>query len=236
MPLLAFIPVYRTLCALDPISFIYPNFLLYTNQRNATREYWEKNLKIDTSVIHEPTHLPAILAKDFSMESLKKATEGFRYPAVVRGIFNNTPAMEKWASLDYLPSRIGKFQIPVIREAIVGKVQNNRVTLPFEEAFTEIITNVDSKMYLFFPVKSRFNFNGSDVGSLEALQNEINDIVREDLELDRIWKGFGTKAHSTFFGSQLIIGQGSDNSEKTTGTGWHCAAGNNWYLMIMASF
>jgi len=235
MPLLAFVPVYRTLSALDPITFIYPNFLLFTSQRNTTREYWEKNLKIDTSIIHEPTHLPVILAKDFSMKSLKKATEGFRYPAVVRGLFNNTPAMDKWASLEYLPSRIGKFQIPVIREAIVGKVQNNRVTLPFEEAFTEIITNVDSKMYLFFPVKSRFNFNGSDVGSLEALQNEINDIVREDLELDRIWKGFGTKAHSTFFGSQLIIGQGSEDSEKTTGTGWHCAAGNNWFVQVMGT-
>ncbi len=205
--LFVFVPVYRTLSALDPVHFIFPNFLLFTNQRNATRAYWEKHLKIDTNIIHEPTHLPVINAADFTMESLKRATENWRYPAVVRGLFNNTPAMEKWPTLDYLPSRIGHFQIPVVRNAIVGQVQNDRVTQSFSEAFTEIITNPDSKHYLFFPVKSRFNFNGSDIGSLEALQEEINKIALEDLQLERIWPGFGTKIHKTYFGSQLIIGQ-----------------------------
>jgi hypothetical protein len=57
--------------------------------------------------------------------------------------------------------------------------------------------------------------------------------VKEDLEIDkRIWNGFGTKAHSTFFGSQFVIGQGTNDTDATTGTGWHCAFGNNWFAQV----
>eukprot|EP00595_Chromulina_sp_UTEXLB2642_P000239 CAMPEP_0196762986 /NCGR_PEP_ID=MMETSP1095-20130614/3169_1 /TAXON_ID=96789 ORGANISM="Chromulina nebulosa, Strain UTEXLB2642" /NCGR_SAMPLE_ID=MMETSP1095 /ASSEMBLY_ACC=CAM_ASM_000446 /LENGTH=219 /DNA_ID=CAMNT_0042115205 /DNA_START=428 /DNA_END=1087 /DNA_ORIENTATION=+ len=105
--------------------------------------------------------------------------------------------------------------------------------MSFDESYNEIIANEDSKMYLFFPVKSRFNFNGSDAGSLDQLQDAVNDVVLEDLQIDKlIWNGFGTKKHSTYFGSQLIIGRGSNDSTETTGTGWHCAAGNNWFVQV----
>jgi hypothetical protein len=229
---IAAFPVLRTRNAWDPIHYIYPNFLLFTPYRNTTREYWEKNIVIDKAVIREPTHIPEIYAQDFSYNALKAATDGFRHPAVVRGFFNGTPAMTKWITVDYFPSRLGKFNVPVVHEALVGKLQNNRSVQSFADAFGEIITNEHSKSYLFFPVKSRFNFNGSDLGSIDALQNEVNAIVREDLELDRIWKGFGTKSHKSYHGSQLIIGQGSDDIAQTTGTGWHCAAGNNWFVQV----
>lgn len=41
-----------------------------------------------------------------------------------------------------------------------------------------------------------------------ALQKELNKLTLEDLELDRIWPGFGTKSHKTYFGSQFVIGKG----------------------------
>jgi hypothetical protein len=192
---------------------------------------WNKLVQIDTNIIREPAHVPVILAKDYTFDALRKATENWRYPAIVRGLFNNTVGMNKWSTPDYLPSRLGEFTVPVVRGAVVGKVQNDRVNMKFKEAFDELVGDPESKYYLFFPVKSRFGFNGSDIGSLKALQDAVNDVVLNDLELKRIWPGFGTKAHSTFFGSQIIVGQGTDD-ETTTGTGWHCAMGNNWFIQV----
>jgi len=141
--------------------------------------------------------------------------------------------VSKWSDPEYLPSLIGEFKIPVVRTATYGTLQNDRTIMPFEEVFKEIVADEKSKMYVFFPVKSRFNFNGSELGALNALQEKLNEITLRDLELHRIWKGFGTIAHSTYFGSQLIVGRGSNDSDDTTGTGWHCAAGNNWFIQVV---
>ena len=58
----------------------------------------------------------------------------------------------------------------------------------------------------------KLHWNHSELGALEKLQNDINEVVLNDLDLDRIWPGFGTKVHKTFYGSQLIIGRGSNDS------------------------
>lgn len=135
-----------------------------------------------------------------------------------------------------MASHIGQFEIPVVRDATYGTLQNDRSVVTFEEAYSEILSNPTSKQYLFFPVKSRFSFNHSELGALEKLQDAINEVVRNDLDLDRIWHGFGDKkSHSTFYGSQLIMGRGSNDTESTTGTGWHCAAGNNWFIQVKGS-
>jgi len=171
---------------------------------------------------------------EFSMEKLRELTNNWRSPAIVRNMFAGTPAYDKWGVDGYLSSKIGDYLIPVVRNAKYNTLQNDRAVIPFREAFTEIVSDADSKMYMFFPVKSRFSFNHSELGALEELQNKVNEVVLEDLEIDkRIWNGFGTNKHSTYFGSQLIIGQGSNDPKETTGTGWHCAAGNNWFVQAI---
>lgn len=103
------------------------------------------------------------------------------------------------------------------------------------EAYEEILANVDSKQYLFFPVQSRFNFNATynDIEKAKQLKKDINQLVLDDLEIHkRIWNGFGTSSHRTYFGSQLIMGRGVNDSAYTTGTGWHCAMGNNWFIQV----
>ncbi|CAM9515068.1 unnamed protein product, partial [Ectocarpus fasciculatus] len=182
----------------------------------------------------DPIHVPTIDAKDYSFESIRRATDNFRYPAVVRGLFNGAPAMEKWKDVNYLNSKIGHFTVPVVKKAVYGTLQNDRGIMPFSEAHTDIMTNEDSKMYLFFPVQSRTNFNGSDLGQAEKLKKAINDLVREDLQLSsKIWNGFGSENHKNYFGAQLIIGRGTNDTESTTGTGWHCAVGNNWFAQVV---
>jgi hypothetical protein len=105
----------------------------------------------------------------------------------------------------------------------------------FGDAFRAMYNSEYSLQYLFFPVKSRFTFNGSEAGSLEELHAKCNEITLRDLELHRIWPGFGTKAHTSFFGSQFVIGKSAEGgglNKNTTGSDWHCAIGNNWFIEV----
>ena len=231
------VPLWQTYKVNDPLSYLKPNLMLFTNMRDQTREEWKKVLKFNEGVQEYPSHVPTIEAKDYTFERLRQATENWRYPAVVRGMFADSPAATKWPTADYLSSKIGDFIVPVVRNGVVNTLQNDRGLMTFREAYADIFEKEDSKMYMFFPVKSRFNFNHSDVGTMEALSEKINQVVLEDLQIDqRIWKGFGTKNHKGYYGSQLIIGKGSNTTEKTTGTGWHCAPGNNWFAQVRMSF
>ena len=225
-------PVWKTIQSGDPLSYMYPNFLLFTPHRNETRAQWKSVLKYSDK-IYEPEKVPEMKYADFTMEKLKKATNNWRSPAIVRGLFSGSPAAEKWGIDGYLSSKIGDFLIPVVGNARYNTLQNNRSVIPFREAFTEIVSDPNSKMYMFFPVRSRFSFNHSELGTLAELEKRINQVVLEDLEIDkRIWPGFGTSKHSTYFGAQLIVGRGSADVKETTGTGWHCAAGNNWFAQV----
>jgi hypothetical protein len=236
--IVALVPVYWTILSGDPLVHMYPNFLLFTPFREEVRALWLKHLVIDKGVKRTPTHIAEIQAEDYSYETLKYATENFKHPAVVRGLFLGTSAADKWPTPGYLSSKIGKYDIPVVRTALYNTLQNDRYTTTFGEAYEEILADDTSKMYLFFPVQSRFNFNASKSSEedMAALKTAVNKVVVEDLEIDkRIWSGFGTAKHTTFYGSQLIAGRGSNDSDYTTGTGWHCAIGNNWFVQVAGS-
>eukprot|EP00603_Paraphysomonas_imperforata_P007424 CAMPEP_0114429166 /NCGR_PEP_ID=MMETSP0103-20121206/9329_1 /TAXON_ID=37642 ORGANISM="Paraphysomonas imperforata, Strain PA2" /NCGR_SAMPLE_ID=MMETSP0103 /ASSEMBLY_ACC=CAM_ASM_000201 /LENGTH=361 /DNA_ID=CAMNT_0001598461 /DNA_START=24 /DNA_END=1109 /DNA_ORIENTATION=+ len=226
------VPVMKTLFAGDPLSYMYPNMLLFTPFREEAKAAWKEVLVVDTAVKRAPTQIPEINAEDYSFESLRAATDNFRHPAVVRGFFKGTNAAEKWMDPEYLNAKIGDYEIPVVMKAEYNTGQNERSVMPFRDAYTDILKDENSKKYLFFPVKSRENFNHSKVGTNAALMEKINEVVHEDLDLDRIWKGFGGSNHRTFFGSQLVVGRGSNDSDATTGTGWHCAVGNNWFAQV----
>lgn len=119
--------------------------------------------------------------------------------------------------------------IPIVRNGVVGTLQDDRVLVNFADSFRQLWDKDYAKEYIFFPVKSRFTFNGSDAGSAVRLQQAVDEICREDLDLNRIWPGFSTKAHTTFQGAQLIVGKSTPEfSNKSTGSDWHCAGGNNW--------
>lgn len=232
--LVALIPVYWTYLSGDPFSAMYANFLLFTPFRESARSAWANIVHFDSAVSKGHTPIPEIQAEDYSFETLRYATENFKYPAVVRGLFKGTPAIEKWAEPGYLASKIGKYNVPVTRKAIYGTLQNDRYTGSFGDAYEEILADTNSTLYLFFPVQSRFNFNASspEVAAQKELKESINQIMIDDLHIDQtLWKGFGTKQHKTYFGSQIIAGRGKNNTI-TTGTGWHCAMGNNWFVQV----
>mmetsp|Transcript_2284 Transcript_2284/g.3142 ORF Transcript_2284/g.3142 Transcript_2284/m.3142 type:complete len:376 (+) Transcript_2284:111-1238(+) len=226
----------RTVQNGDPLIYMIPNALLYTPFRETTRFIWkvlEPRSRLPEK--HEHPHIAEISREEFSMEALKECTSGFYHPCVVRGLFEGTPAMKKWGKKGYLNSHLGEFMVPYIRKADYGTRQDDRGIDKFSNIANDILTNSESKKYLFFPVKSRFQFDGAAEGTMERLIEAINKMVHDDLELsDRIWNGFATNdvTHKNFFGSQLIMGRGSNSTATTTGTGWHCAPGNNWFAQV----
>ena len=80
---------------------------------------------------------------------MKIVTENFKKPAVVRGLFLNTPATELWKSADYLIGKIGHHKIDVVKNATINSgdgTQSNRIVLPLNEVITEIFGNSESKV------------------------------------------------------------------------------------------
>ena len=78
-------------------------------------------------------------------------TENFKKPAVVRGLFVNTPATELWKYADYLIGKIGHHKIDVIKKATINSkdgTQSNRIVLPLKEVITEIFGNSESKVLI----------------------------------------------------------------------------------------
>ena len=221
----------------DPFLFFFPNLLLFTPFRGTTKTLWNILVKYDKSQRkRDPTPIPEMDAKDYTYENLREMTNSFRSPAVIRGIFNGTPALKRWLEPGYLSSKaLGDLEVPVIVNATYGTRQNQREVMKFGEAYEEILRNEKSPYYLFFPVMSREHMSGSGAGKLQRLREETNKVIKEDLELFRIFQGFGEKNHSIYVGGQLILGRGQDDSEagaRTTGTGWHCAPGNNWFAQV----
>mmetsp|Transcript_9838 Transcript_9838/g.37094 ORF Transcript_9838/g.37094 Transcript_9838/m.37094 type:complete len:316 (-) Transcript_9838:697-1644(-) len=175
---------------------------------------------------------------------MKVATNGWRRPAVVRGLFKDPPAVDNWGDVDFLPSKIGDLVVPVHQNASLSVDHFELRHQTFGDAFRTIHQGVEPK-YLFFPLQSRHQLLGNTSFSPKMLQKAVDDVVREDLQLERIHEGFGGPRHLTFFGTQLIVGHGTqygaldgqkkvhhEDGKLTTGTGWHCALGNNWFVQV----
>ena len=217
---------------LPSLSTLYPYLLLVTPYREENRKAWLTHVPLNKNIIRPPQPVIEIQAKDYSYETIKAASRDFRIPVIVKGLFKDSVAVKEWKHGHRLNEFLGDFSIPVVRNAVVGTLQDHREIVRFDEAYTQMLAQEKSKEYLFFPVKSRFTFNGSAAGRDQQLQEAVNKVCDADLNLDLIWPGFGKKQHSTFAGSQFVIGKSApDFTNETTGSDWHCAIGNNWFIL-----
>jgi len=217
----------------DPWIFVFPNLLLFTPFCGATELLYKLLVKHD-GIVKEPQHILEIFSHNgnFSFEELRSVTNNFRHPAVVRGLFLDTPALKEWHKIDYLKNKLGDFSIPVVKNG-AGYDHSDRGVEKFGDAIQEVLTNKRSLKYLFFPVNSRVTMAGGDIGRAETLRKAVDKLMRDDFDLDRIWRGFGTpEGHGDYRGSQIIIGQGRNTTDKTTGSAWHCAPGNNYFIQV----
>eukprot|EP00968_Pinguiococcus_pyrenoidosus_P008320 scaffold585_cov237-Pinguiococcus_pyrenoidosus.AAC.4 len=182
-------------------------------------------------------------AEDYSYEKLRRATENWRKPVLVKGLFKGTKGVENWDSPDYLPSRMGHLTVPVYENASLAVPKHEMVPLSFGDAFNRIRNGTEPKA-LFFPVKSRFLFHSNY--STTEVSKHINEVVKDDLDLDRIYEGFGGPYHLAYQTAQFVAAHGSkygplEGQEKvpindgrlTTGTSWHCAMASNWFILVV---
>jgi len=230
----------------QPLSFIYPNarlFLITEAARNHSKEVWRdvKQGLLDKSM--KIGHIPVstIDAADYTHEKLRIMTENFNLPGVVRGLFKDTPAVATWGDnstdkINRLNEIIGKYEIPVVQNGTYGSTQSEKKNLLFEDAYNQILHDSTNDKYLFFPLLSREHATYED--KHENLLKDVQKLMIEDLQIDqKIWPGFGTAIHKNYYGAQFVIGRGQakDNEEKlrTTGTGWHCAIGSNYFVQVV---
>jgi len=218
----------------DPLIYMIPNFLLFTPFHRYAVPVWK--------FLDPPSRLPlknehkivrTIDASDYTFEKFQEMTENFRYPGVVKGLFLNTTALNKWTQKGYLSEKIGHFDVKVAWRSENETKIFNRTRTPFKEAYEELLDNEDYKGWLFFPF-----FSTSKKGVMaNPLNSAVNKLVQDDLDLSRIWDGFGFyESHSSLVGHQFSMGRAKPGEKKGTTTfDWHCEPGSNWFAQISGS-
>lgn len=219
----------------DPYSYILPNFMLFlgTPFSPMVTKLWRKLAVWDKSLgKHTMESIPEMQASEYTYEAMRELTNDFMNPAVVRGLFDGTPAQTLWQQPGHLSSKepLNKMEIPVVKNSTYQgwDYAAGREVVTFDEAFEELLTNEDSVHYLFFPKELG--------GFQDPLRDATDKAIREELEIDRIFKGFAStvpQVHKVFEGAQIIAGRGKNNLDGTTGTDWHCAPGNNWFIQVV---
>jgi len=222
----------KTSLAGDPLSYMLPNFMLMTPLHNYVVPVWkyldppsrlsEKNFQ------HKQVR--SMDASEYTFEKLVELTEGFRYPAVVKGLFQNTTALNKWTKQNYLVDKIGNFDVKVAWRTENETKIFDRNKMSFRKAYSELLTNEEYKGFIFFP----FFASTKAVVAANPINMAVNSLVQEDLDIDRIWKGFGNyDTHSSLVGHQFSMARAKKGQKKgTTTLDWHCEPGSNWFIQV----
>lgn len=215
----------------EPLSYMLPNFLLFTPFHRLSPPIWDY---LDPCSrlppIAEHKLIRSMNAEDYTLEKFAELTENYRYPAVVRGMFKNSTALKMWTKKGYLSDKIGHHEIKVAWRTTNETKIFDRIKYTFKGAYEDLLSNEDYKGWLFFPYfASTKNFVKAN-----PLNYEVNTIIQEDLDLDKIWKGFGHyDTHSTMVGHQFSMGRAKPNQKGgTTTLDWHCEPGSNWFVQI----
>mmetsp|Transcript_11812 Transcript_11812/g.21905 ORF Transcript_11812/g.21905 Transcript_11812/m.21905 type:complete len:358 (+) Transcript_11812:56-1129(+) len=212
-----------------------PWILLFNGDREVTLAAWKEHYPINDKVMYHMRPIAEVQAADATVESMEAATGGYRRPAVIRGLYSNSTAVQEWNNRDYLPAAFGEgINIPVVKDGSVGTLQDDRKIDSFGDSFHRVFDSEYSKEYLFFPAKSRFTFKGVEKEDADRLEARSNEVVQRDLDLGRIRPGFGASGDAKFVGAQFVIGKSPADPELlVTGSDFHCAVGNNWFIQVV---
>lgn len=219
----------------DSLVTLIPNFLLYTPWRLTNAQAWHffNSYRYDVDQTYERTHIAEIYPNkegNLDFEELRQATNGFRDPAVVRGLFSDTVAMREWTKNGYLEERLKNFTIPLFADGDESLAKKEMVNENLGAAFNSIVGDRKSTKQVFFP-KHRPGYNAEP-----ELFQTVNDLTTNDFELEKkIWPGYSTERHKTYLNAQIIAANGfvKEGGGRTSGTFWHCAPGNNYFIQAV---
>jgi len=195
---------------------------------------------LDRSVRIPATPLVEIQAKDYSIKALEMLSRDWTQPVIVRGLFADSPALQKWVDADYLINNaFGSYNTSVIHngtivkhyEMVCGEEEPTETfseDKPFDSTIRRIMKG--STETIVYPPASR----SKRVREME-LEKKWNELVKQDLDLTRIGPMFADQARSTVL-TQMFLGGGVDISRKSNvpiiGTGWHGDVCNNFVVQI----
>lgn len=210
----------------DPLIFMIPNFFMgLTPWIYTAARMWNYILDYESLPIREKQHITELLPNadgNLDFEKLRLVTNNFAEPAVVRGLFSDTPAVEKWTKHGYMEQRLSNMSMIINANAKADRDYNEGVYMNLGEAAKSIIEDRSCTKQIFFPNEAR----------TPDMIPIVKNLTLNDLEIDKkIWKGFGSESHKGFIFPQILISNGF--SEKaTSGTWWHCEYGNNWFVQV----
>lgn len=231
---IGWISILNTIAAGDRLVFLLPNFLLFTPFHHLATPLW-RVITPEDILPAKRRHTPIVEIdhKDYTFARLREITGGFMEPAVVRGMFSNTTAVRRWSERGYLAAQegLGDRAVRVQRRGSRTTVYIDKVTpeLPFQKAYHEILDDEGSDAVLFFPF-----FKDRASVLRDPLVRTMNRLVKEDLEVDRVWRGFGAfETHASMVGHQFSVGRSRSNGGGTFD--WHTEPGSNWFAQVSGS-
>lgn len=213
----------------NPLILMLPNFVMgLTPFMYTAARMFDYFLDYESLPIQEKQHIAEIFPDadgNLDFEAIRRATENFREPAVVRGLFKDTPAVNKWAKPGYLEHRFSNFSMLVNQNGRADRDINDNVYMNMGESAKAIVEDRTSTQMLFFPKEER---------NLDIIEM-VHNLTNSDLEVQKkLWRGFGTETHKTYIFAQVIAANGFTDKAGgvTSGTWWHCAFGNNWFAQV----
>ena len=228
----AFVPFVFVLQTGESWLHVIPYMSLFTGFRGLSKTLWVVfGTPLNTNVRYEPLLIPSMDAKDYSPASLQRLTNDWTKPAVVRGLFLNTTACRKWRNPGHLAqSNLAHHVVSVVRQAYYGQAQTNRSFIKFQDAINDVMGEDAEHSYLLFPMMNRLK----PTAEYNELKTATDKLVADEMEIGNvIWNGFGNSKHTSYKGTQLLFAKGLPSLSRTTGTGWHNALPNNFFVQVV---
>ncbi len=179
-----------------------------------------------------PEPLPEIAAKNYSFQALQELSLNFQRPVVVRDLFADVPAIEKWKSPNFFIENYGDQEYSIMTKG------NPRATYKAAENAEDL--KVGAEPFTDRSTMSMREFLERSIAG-EPLYLFVHDILLhdnpellDDLDIpgvmDEWWEGPDVPLDP--FLVQMFMGIGRESELKTTGLGLHCAAHLNVFVQV----
>jgi len=198
-----------------------------------TKAHWRWDLEAVGQHSNHP--VPEIDAKDFSYELLMKVSKGVTIPVVVRGLFNDSAASQKW-SPEYFRERYGENVIVVLgnsrpsaqHEVSVENSLNTNYALGKSAGYQKIMDT--KKMKVSTAMNRMEKGEKLYIANIDTIFRRNNDLL-DDLEFtERITPWVNGRYEPN--AAQMFMGFGSEDPTQTTGTLMHCASSANFFVQV----
>lgn len=223
---------YRLIQNGEPLYYLLPNFLIFTPLNHLAPKIYRDPADV-LPLERDHIKIQEIAAADYSYEYMREVTEDFSKPVLIKGLFSNTTAGMYWDKPGYLKSKLGDLKVPVYGTLTnssggLHHKKDDVALLSSGDVTEEIMVTKNSNHRFIFPQLAIAETDASDPATMYAKAEEL----MEDVELERLRKGWGKKGHFNYIGQQIFIGCGLTHKNAYEGITWHTEPGNNWFIQI----